>query len=234
MRGRWGIIYNATAATERVGAEPALVELKTKAQTGSQITSTNVNITGVTEGNLIVVVIAASAVGLTFTVSASGEDFAQDVISNSGGAPDVSVAIWSAPNFSGGDKTITLQVSQLEFVRYAIIEFENVAASGHVIDTNTGQGLTQNATVGSVTTGLSNTLLFGAIRTDGDETAHGDIGVGPGFTLVYAFAASEPEQKLMTEYAVVDAGTYPPGNLFTMQTADGGGWRTALVAYAGS
>ena len=209
------------------GGIPDLVQLHEKAQTGSQVTEFQINISGVTQGNLLVLLLACSTADITWEVD---DGFVEDQYCTNW---DVAMSILSLPNAGAGAHTITVVPSALEFVRYAIMEFENIAASSHVIDKATGGGLTDIVNGGSVTTALSNTLVFGAVRTDGDETAHGNIYVssGDGFALVYPFANSEPEQKLLCEYTVVGAGTYPSNDLFTMDSADGGGYTAGIVAY---
>lgn len=212
-----------------LNSAPAFVDL-TKAQTGSPVTSFDVNHT-VAQGNTLIVVVACSTSGITYTMTSATGTYQQDLIEPGGGIDDT-IAIWSSGNLNSGTHTITIGVSASEFVRYAVMEWSGIADSSRVIDFNPNTGAAQSITTGNVTTGTANTLLFAAVRTDGDETAHGTLGVGTDYTLVYPYAAVEPEQKLLCEYRIVGAGTY--GANFTQQFADGGGWVAGLVAYAPS
>ena len=216
-----------------VWSEPSLVNT-TKDITGSSVSQTSFNVATIA-GDLLVVVAAVSDADARFTVSSAGLAFSEDVFSVGGGSPYIedSISIWSAPNVSGGSHMITIRVTgNPNYIRYGALEFENVATSNHVLDTGTGRGFTSSITTSSVNTVQSNTLLFAAVRTDGDETAHGAIFAGSGFSLPWSFGNIEPNQKLMTEYRVADAGTYVSGNVFTMQSGDGGGWVSLFVAYA--
>ncbi|HEX7860391.1 MAG TPA: putative Ig domain-containing protein [Verrucomicrobiae bacterium] len=210
-------------------AAPALVDV-VKAQTGSQVTSFRVTQT-VAEGNSLIVVLACSTAGITWTVTSPAGAFRQDCYKSGGNIQDA-ISIWSSGKLPAGSHTITIGVSATEYVRYAVMEWSGIANDNRVIASSSNSGLTQSITTGNVTTSTPDTLLFAAVRTDGDETAHGNIGAGSNFSLVYPYSSNEPEQKLMCEYRVVSSGTY--GGSFTMQSSDSGGWVAGIVAYAPS
>lgn len=210
------------------GGNPAFVGVKMKEQTGSAVTSFEINFTPSAAGNMILIVLCCSTSDITWGLNSAQGTWQQDAY-KAGGFVDLTLSIWSSGGVAGGAHTVTVTVSALEFVRYAVLEFSGVANSNRVIDASTNAGITIGITSGDVTTGSDNTLLFAAVRTDGDDSVHGDIGAGAGFLLCYPFANSEPEQKMMCEYRVVDAGTHPNG--FTLEFVDGGGWVAGLVAY---
>jgi len=178
------------------------------------------------EGSLVVVVVGLSNAGTDVTVSSPGLDFHEDVAHS---PYDIRLEMWSAANVPAGSHTITVRCAQPEYIRWGIAEFSGV---GSVIETASNHGLTTSISTGTVTTNADNTLLVAAVRTDGDETAHGSISAGSGYTFVWPWGAIEPNQKLMAEYRVVNAGTYSGG--FSMQSGDNGGWTAGLVAFAPS
>ncbi|MDD5084355.1 MAG: hypothetical protein PHT88_05515 [Candidatus Moranbacteria bacterium] len=211
-------------------ATPALVG-HARGITSGPVTSFNIT-KSTTAGNLLVIVVANSNSPTTFTVSSPGLSFSQDTSNTGGGNPFIedSFSIWSAPNVTGGSHTVTVNASNSDYIRWYAVEFSGIATSNHVISSANNKGFSTSVATGNITTGQNDTLLFEAIRTDGDEGAHGDITVGSGYTELAPMVDAEPEQKLMAGYRVVTSGTWGDG--FTLQMQDGGGWVSGLVAYA--
>lgn len=210
-----------------LNAAPAFVGVLTKNQTGSQVTSFQLQFTP-TAGNMVTIHLACSTDAIGFTITSPQGTWQQDCYQGGGGVQDTT-ALWSLGGASGVQHTVTIGVSASEFVRYSVLQWSGVATNSRVIATNSNTGTSQTITTGNVTTATNDTLLVAFLRTDGDETAHGTIGAGSNFTLTYAYSGNEPDQKLMSEYRVVAAGTY--GNGFTLQAQDGGGWVAGIVAY---
>lgn len=232
MRTLLALLLSAIVAQ----AAPAFVDV-VKDQTGSPTTSFTVNQT-VASGNTIIVFLACSTANITYTITSGTGTYQQDAYEN-GGPADDTFAIWSSGRLSAGTHTLTIGVSASEFVRYAVMEWSDIADSGRVIAANNASATTASIYAGSagVTTSTANTLILGGVRTDGDETAHGTISAASGYTLMWPFAAVEPEQKLMGSYRIVNSGTYgnsggTPNAFLTMASSDGGGWSAAMVAYA--
>lgn len=205
-----------------------VITLVDKEQTGSQVTSFQVQVTP-TAGSMVGVIVACSTTAITWTMSSPTLTLQQDCY-KAGGGIDNTISAWSAGGASGATHTITINVSANEFVRWVTYYVTGIATNNRVIATNTGVNITQAITTGNVTTSTADTFLLAFVRTDGDETAHGTISAGAGYTLLYPYSANEPDQKVMVEYRVVAAGTY--GNGFGLQSADSGGWVAGLVAYA--
>ena len=182
------------------------------------------------QGSLLVVMVGLSNARTNVTVSSPGLAFQEDIAFN---AYDVRIEMWSAPNVSAGNHTITVSCSQSEYIRWGVAEFSGIASSNYVVDTSAGNGTGSTISAGSVSVSDSNTLLVASVRTDGDDTAHGSISPGSGLTFIWPFSTNEPNQKLASEYRVVSSsGTYSGD--FKMQSGDGGGWVAGLVAFAPS
>jgi hypothetical protein len=182
------------------------------------------------EGSLVIVWAGLSNIGTNITVSSPTMNFQEDIDT---GHYDINLEIWSAANVSAGSHTVTVTCSESSFIRWGVAEFSGVATSNQLIDISDQDGSTSDTSIhgGSVTTAQDDTLLVCAVRTDGDEGAHGNINDVSPFVEFYPFTNAEPEQKLMGAWTVVDAGTHT-GNCLIMDNRDGGGFIAAKAAYA--
>jgi hypothetical protein len=105
-------------------------------------------------------------------------------------------------------------------------QFSGVAPSSHLLARSSSDGLSGAVDAGTVATGVDNTLLVAAARTDSDLQGWA---AGPGFALLNACNAErEPDQKLCVEFrAAAPAGHYA-GTL----TIHRDSWLAGVVAYA--
>ena len=163
------LFVSMTTAT--ASSVPAFVNYMTHTVTdypSYPATSTSFTYSNVQQGNLLVVAVSLSSTG-TATVSSSGETWSHDVHHvNSAGVTN-SLDIWSLPNANSGNKTINISCTgPATSIRVVAAQFSGVASSNHVIGASGNSGYGGTANAGNVTTGVDNTLLIAAARTDSD------------------------------------------------------------------
>jgi len=203
-------------------AAPAFVQYEDSGDscTGQKCVNATVDINVQTTGNMLVVASRVSS-SSQVTVSSPGLSFTRHI--------DVSLLgwrleVWTAPNVSSGNHTVTVTTGGSVYHRVVVLEFSGMGADPTITDTadNTG-GDDDVIQAGTVTTGSNDTLLVAVAASDPDDLTWV---AGSGYTLRnYCALDIEPGQKLCTESRVVSAGTYDNG--FALHP---NGWAAGLLA----
>ena len=176
------------------GAGINLVQHTSK-DTGTTNSSTLAFPSNNTAGNWIGVCIRAGAVNETFTVRDSRGNTYHKAIQFSETVDGNSFGIYYAENIAGGANTVTVSDTAAATLRFAILEYSGVAASGSldVLAATQGDSTTANSGVTAMTT-ASGDLLLGAIMTGNPAS----FTAGSGYIIKESVPA-EPGTKLIVE-----------------------------------
>jgi hypothetical protein len=178
-----------------------------------------------TSGNWIGVCIRAGAAGETFTVTDSNGNNYHNAIQFNQTADGTTNAIFYAENIRGGSNTVSVSDSASGTLRFAILEFSGVAASGSLDVEGSAQG--NNASPGSTATASTTAngdLLLGAIITGDPE----NFTAGPGYSIVESVPTQPGAAKLIAEYQVQGPEATPTASAM-LGTADA--WAAAIAAF---
>ena len=183
----------------------------------------------VTAGSLMVAVFRTSN-NRTMTVESAGDSWTRDQRLQSEHT-NFFLEVWSAPNATGGAKTVTGTASANDALRFAILEFSGIATSDVLHEINSDSDTSDAANGGPLTTSIADTLVVHAIADDSGEIKNPSTPTA-GFTLV-AWTEEPPDDpdKIDVEYKL-DAGiaTYNGTYVTTTWTSETT-WAAVMVAY---
>jgi hypothetical protein len=187
----------------------------------------------VTAGDLIVVTIRTdnNAVTVGSVVSNPGNQTCT-VDKRQLSVTDFYLEVWSCPNATGGDTTVTVTMSggPPDQMRIVLDEYSGVATSSPVDGTPVGDtGFpTSCADAGNITTTTANALIHVAGAADGNDDAD-TFTPGTGYTIHILGPDPNGSDKTMTQHRVATtAGTY---NTEMCNINDN--WADVAVAYKG-
>lgn len=186
----------------------------------------------VTSGNLLVATIRTDNNGVTCTsVTSQPGNQKWTVDRRQLSVTNFYLEVWSCPNATGGDTTVTVKCSgPPDQMRIVLDEYTGIATSSHVNGTpvsDTDTSATANA--GNITTTVSNALIHSAGAADGNDDAD-TFTPGPGYTIHYLGPDPAGSDKTMTQHRVAaTAGSYG-----TTMGRLNDSWAAVAVAYAPS
>jgi hypothetical protein len=176
-------------------------------------------------GDFIGVVIRAGAIGETFTCSDTNGNSYTLALSVQETVDDNELGICYAPNIAAGPNTITVSDTMGNTLRFAVLEYTNVATSSPVDGTPTGAiGAGTAASSGNVTTTVNGDLLLGGVLNGNAQTT---VTAGTSYTIEQFMPASPQirliaEDQIQTTHAAVSATA-------TLGATDN--WAAGLVAF---
>lgn len=215
--------------TASVAAPIALVQHISK-DAGTTTSSTLAFAGANTAGNFIAVAIRGGlSSSQVFTVSDSNANSYKQAkqIGSTGSA--VTTAIYYAENIKGGANTVTVTMSVSGPLRFALLEYSNVASSNSLDATAAATSTSTSPNSGNLSTTANGDLLLGTVATADSVT----FTAGTGFTLRDLIPATG--NKMMTEDQIQSAAgtasaiaTLSPASswgaiLATFKPASGGG-----------
>ena len=174
------LAFNATAttpvnrsATSSGNPSPARIALvqHTSRDAGTTTSATLAFSSNNTVGNWIGVCVRAGVEYETFTITDSnGNTYHKAIQFNETGSGTHTIGIFYAENIKGGANTIRVADSISSTLRFAILEYSGVAASGSLDVTATGQGSSASPKSGNAGTTANGDLLLGVIMTSDPES----------------------------------------------------------------
>jgi hypothetical protein len=150
-----------------------------------------------TGGNFIAVAIRAGVPNQTFSIADTrGNVYRQAARVNNNS--DNTVALYYAENVGAGANTVTITMPSAVTLRFSLLEYRGLAASGSLDGASTASGTGTSLTSGTVTTTASGDLLLGVVTT----ADFANVAAGSGFVAEGAVPAL-PGAKLVVEDALL-------------------------------
>jgi galactose oxidase-like protein/IPT/TIG domain-containing protein/PKD domain-containing protein len=203
--GSYPLTVTATSGTLTHTTNVTLVVMATSGGTGiALVQHTSLNSSGTsatlafnlnnTAGNWIGVCIRAGAVNETFTVMDSNGNTYRKAIQFSETGNGNKLGIFYAENIRGGANTVTVSDTTSATLRFTVLEYSGIAASGSLDGTAVAQGNSASANSGNATTTANGDMLLGTIMTSGTAA----FTAGTGYKIEESVPA-EPSTKLIAE-----------------------------------